>query len=535
MLWSRNMLFVLVLHGATAWWSRAAAQGGFQVRHDAFGWGYPRFGFSVEQNADGDILVFSNGDYIDTTTNLYWSSIVGVERFGADGTFLSEDTLWRPERTTYAGWSNCSTVLQDGRFVVAGSTQDSTPVGGSWIGIFWFEQDGTLSSSIELLGDSVTEWIGYQLKSTPDGGFILTGVTTATGVQDIFLLKTDSLGNVEWWQTYGHPTRLDYATSVDLAPGGGYYIGATYPQLPNSGGQYVQWIMHTDEQGNSMWDHFDGDPTNETYSAAVLSTSAGDLVYATGKCVDQASAVFWLQLVKLAPNGEPLWERTYDADPVRTAGFRSVAEVVSSGDLIACGDKWYQTDGGFPYRKGILVRANSEGDSLWMREYFYYDSVLVDCQGVFRDVQPTPDGGFVVVGETRGNINGNNPPGLSVDVWVVKVDSLGCIEPGCNIPLGITTQITNMGYALNVYPNPVGPSMGEQLHVGIHLPANFKTEGPLALTVMSMESKWVRQEAVPTSAPNEVALDMTGLAPGAYTVHLSDAHTWIAGKKFVIE
>jgi hypothetical protein len=116
------------------------------------------------------------------------------------------------------------------------------------------------------------------------------------------------------------------------------------------------------------------------------------------------------------------------------------------------------------------------------------------------------------------------------------VDSLGCIIPGCDIPMGITSQITNMGYALNVYPNPLSPSKGQdQLHVAITLPANFKTEGPLALTVVSIEGKLVRQETVPTSSPNDVILDVTGLAPGAYTVHLSDEHTWIAGKKFVIE
>ncbi len=45
----------------------------------------------------------------------------------------------------------------------------------------------------------------------------------------------------------------------------------------------------------------------------------------------------------------------------------------------------------------------------------------------------------------------------------------------------------------------------------------------------------VLQEPVPTSAPSEVMLDVTGLAVGSYTLHLSDAHTWIAGKKFIVE
>lgn len=116
------------------------------------------------------------------------------------------------------------------------------------------------------------------------------------------------------------------------------------------------------------------------------------------------------------------------------------------------------------------------------------------------------------------------------------MDSLGCLVPGCEGFLGITTLITNLGYALSVYPNPLSPSKGQgQLHVGINLPANFKSDGPLTLSVMGMGGKLVRQKVVPTSQPNELVLDVTDLAPGAYTVHLSDAHTWIAGKKFVVE
>ena len=123
------------------------------------------------------------------------------------------------------------------------------------------------------------------------------------------------------------------------------------------------------------------------------------------------------------------------------------------------------------------------------------------------------------------------PPGYdNQDIWVVKVDSLGCLVPGCEGFLGITSQITNMGYALSVYPNPVR----DRLHVRVQLPASFKTEGILVLTVLSAEGKLVRQRAVPSCAANEAIMDVTGFAPGNYTLHLSDAHTWITGKQFVL-
>jgi len=88
-----------------------------------------------------------------------------------------------------------------------------------------------------------------------------------------------------------------------------------------------------------------------------------------------------------------------------------------------------------------------------------------------------------------------------------------------------------MSNALSVYPNPVHA----ELHVAIALPANFKTEGALMLSVTSLDGKLVQQQQVPTSAIGEVLLDVSSLAAGTYSVHLSDAHTWIAGRKVVVE
>ena len=520
----RTLLLVLLLHGATAWWSRAAAQGGFQVRHDAYGWGYLSFGFSVEQNAGGDILVFSNNDYLDTTTNLYWSSIVGASRFSADGTFLSEDTLWRPQRATYVGWSNCSTLLSDGRVLVSGATFQNGDTNRT--ALYWFGQYGELLDHREFLPSS-RSWITYQHKNTPDGGFILTGVTSATGIQDIFLLKTDSVGNAQWWQTYGHPTRGDYATSVALAPDGGFYIGASYPQTATKN---VQWLLHTDSIGALLWEHFPGalQDVDYAYSEYVLATVDGEVICASGLYSGGNDQQTWPQLVKLDTAGNELWNRHYGVAFYGT-GFFSVAEVSGNHDLIACGQRYYVNNLNIPYSKGLLLRANSEGDSLWMREYAYYDSTVTDCEGTLRDVQPTPDGGFVAVGETRGNSNGNNPPGLSVDVWVVKVDSMGCLVPGCDdFSTAITVQATNLKDALSVYPNPAhGGTMAK-----VTLPAGSPFANDLRLRLVSAQGQEV---LVQKAALGENQVPLRGLAAGVFYLHLTSGSTWLSGTKLIVE
>jgi hypothetical protein len=127
--------------------------------------------------------------------------------------------------------------------------------------------------------------------------------------------------------------------------------------------------------------------------------------------------------------------------------------------------------------------------------------------------------------------NAPYPPGYSQDAWVVKVDSMGCIVPGCDGLTGITEQVTNLGDALKLFPNPVH----DQLHVGIHLPGNLTTTGPLTLSVTSLDGRLVLQQQIPTSAAGEVVVDVSSLSSGMYSVHLSDATRWLAGKKFVVE
>lgn len=499
---------------------------GFSRRYDPIG-STGQFGWCIEQIGDDQFVVIGNMPWTDS---LYYPSTVISFKLDPNGELIEEHQFQIPLKASYPGWSNSGVVLSDGRVVIGGGTQDLSD--SNRVAIFWLGENSEPIDYLEIR-PSAHHWIGYQLKATPDGGFILTGVTTATGVQDIFLLKTDSIGNVQWWQTYGHPTRLDFCATVDLAPDGGYFIGGLYQQIPGNGGQYVQWVLHADSLGGLLWEYFGGVPSYEAANAAVLATQDGNLVYAAALHGVGQNADDRPQLVKLDTGGTELWNRTYGGEFYGT-GFFVVAEVPISGDLIACGQKWFTGLNVPPYRKGILLRATSEGDSLWMREYLYSDSTVVDCQGVFRDVQPTPDGGFIVVGEARGNINGSNPPGLSVDVWVVKVDSLGCIIPGCDdLSTPITEQITNLKEAVTVFPNPTSTSTV----VKVTLPSGSALlgrgvggEGELTLRLVSTQGQEV---LVQKAVMGENALDLRALQAGLYYLHLTNGSTWLGGIKLV--
>jgi len=94
---------------------------------------------------------------------------------------------------------------------------------------------------------------GFSLQSTNDGGIIIAGRTSSfgSGMADIYLIKTDSGGNELWSRTYGG-SFFDAGWSVKQTLDEGFiiggYISPTYQDNPNV------YIIKTDSLGNPQWD-----------------------------------------------------------------------------------------------------------------------------------------------------------------------------------------------------------------------------------------------------------------------------------------
>lgn len=112
-------------------------------------------------------------------------------------------------------------------------------------------------------------------------------------------------------------------------------------------------------------------------------------------------------LVRTDANGDTVWTRTYGG-PSHDEG-RDVA-LTPDGGFLAAG---YTSSYGAGGRDVYVVRVDAGGDTLWARTY----GGALDDEAV--SIQPSRDGGYVVVGTTYSFGAGVG------DIYLLKMDSLG--------------------------------------------------------------------------------------------------------------
>jgi hypothetical protein len=103
------------------------------------------------------------------------------------------------------------------------------------------------------------------LTRTSDGGYIMIGITTSTdlpffhGAYDIYVVKTDSLGTLQWHRCYGGSSG-EQSDAILQTSDGGYIIGgstiSTDGDVQSIGqGDGDFWVVKLDSLGDVMWEN----------------------------------------------------------------------------------------------------------------------------------------------------------------------------------------------------------------------------------------------------------------------------------------
>lgn len=280
-----------------------------------------------------------------------------------------------------------------------------------------------------------------QLKTviqTSDGGYLVAGSSSSDnsgdkteksrGNLDYWLVRLDSKGNIKWQRTLGGKY-ADILKSVIQTKDGGYLVGGT-SNSPESGdktepnyglGDY--WVLKLDAEGRIEWQRtYGGDQDDQL--KVVHQTPEGDYLLGgnsnsgttnTKTKTNKSGTDIWL--LKIAPNGTPLWQETYSFGKV---DFLASLHEETDGTLLLGA---YSKSN--PYSKKqnnensgnyIAMKLTDKGEEVWTK------TIGSRGEDILTELAMTRDGGYLMAGTSKGKPSGDKNSSVgSQDFWVVKL------------------------------------------------------------------------------------------------------------------
>ncbi len=317
------------------------------------------YGTSINKTSDGGFIIAGNTNSFGAGGyDLY---IIKTDSLG--------DTLWSK---TYggigddAGWSTSVMQISNGNYIIVGSTKSY----GQGNNDVYLIKTNSIGDTLwtRTYGDSLNNQ-GCSVKPTANGGFIIVGTTYIPFVNPslAYLIKTDSTGNLVWSQSYGNTANGAMGYSVFAENDGGFVLsGQVSEALP--GTFTPSFLLKTDSIGNFIWGH--------CYSPYYSSSSIWNFSGNTTKTNDGCFVIG-------GSNGFPDWAVVNPEDP-------------------------------------FIAKVDSNGNQIWLKIFGQ------NTHNEFADfVIPTSDRGFALIGRSE-------VPSFKYNLFLVKTDSAG--NSGCNQP-----------------------------------------------------------------------------------------------------
>lgn len=268
-----------------------------------FGGSDSESGFSVEETYGGGYIIggssygFGAGDhdfYLIKTDSL--GDMIWAKTYGGNGI----DVCYSVIQTQDSGYLLTGTTSSFGNahnvYVV------KTDVDGN---LLWAKAYGTNGHEEGVCGIQ-----------TRDGGYIFLGLfgSSLIGDCDIYLIKTDDIGNVVWSKTYGGAA-IDYALDISQNINGEYLIAGSTNSF--GAGNYDAYILRTDSVGAIIWSKVFGDSLFD-YAQSISQVALSEFVIKGGYGTNHSTAN--ICLFNADSTGNVVWAKTYGHGGANTNG-----------------------------------------------------------------------------------------------------------------------------------------------------------------------------------------------------------------------
>jgi len=472
-------------------------------------------------------LVFLSCDILQAQPNLLWGRTYSLSNY-SDGAVDVHQT-------------------NDGGFVMVGS---STLANG---GESWLIKTNGNGDTVwtRILGDPDSGVHPVSMCKTNDGGFVIVGSARSPspiGAEDVWLEKTDSIGNTQWRKYYDNTDprhSFDYGFSVQQVADSGYIIAAIeFDWTGLEEGQYDFWLIKTDPDGDTVWTStFGGEASDIAYSVH-QTIDGGYVIAGETYSFGPGSPDFWI--IRTDASGDSVWSRVIDGARGANEKEVTVRPTYDGGYILA----------GSSSPGGLLIRLDASGSTIWIRSY----GEVNESSSIY-DIEEVADSGFVFCGSTiygldwnfwlvRTNVDGeivwDFTTGTDYDDWGRALDVtedsgyvvagnfcgsycdtylMRLVEGPLNVPV---TDGVPASYSLSQnYPNPFNPITTLLFSLRSSLFAN--------LTVYNLLGREVATLVNEKLGPGTYTLrwDASGVSSGVYYYRLQ-TEEFVATKKLVL-
>ncbi len=294
---------------------------------------------------------------------------------------------------------------------------------------------------------------------TSDKGFILGGTSYSDssgdkndynrGGSDYWVVKTDSVGVMQWNKTFGGPHFDDLKEVIETSDGGFVLGGSSRSGIggdktePNwdassSTPTHDYWIVKTDPLGNKLWDKRFGGIYEDVFTCIRQTKDNGFIIggYSDGNATgdrtenSRGGPDFWI--IKTDESGTKQWDKRFGGN--RNDQLWAMQQSTDGGYILggfswsdSTGDKTVNNWGLVNYCDYWVVKIDSLGNKQWDNHYGGINNEYLNS------IEQTRDGGYIMGGpswsdSTADKTSHNRGPSNTSDYWIVKTNSNGILQ-----------------------------------------------------------------------------------------------------------
>jgi hypothetical protein len=288
-------------------------------------WDYSNFGgpgsgvLHVTLTRPGAFLIKT-----DETGNKTWNN---QYRYNSTSTITTNGTRTTITIKNYVTKGYSVVQTNDEGYAVVGSTDYYASGNHSEVLLFKTSTNGTVQFDKAFSG--ISNEAGYSIIKASDGNYAIVGYrTSSTGNRDVYLIKTNTNGDMIWNKTYGDLGDNTGNSLIQTTDGGYLVAGST-----NSSGEGNSdfWAAKLDANGNMQWNKTYGGAGFDSASCVVQAVDGGYALAGTTSSFGAGNTDAWL--VKTDANGNAQWNKTIGGS--FDDGTKSVVQANDGGFALA--------------------------------------------------------------------------------------------------------------------------------------------------------------------------------------------------------